>query len=310
MRLISVSLTIAAALLCASLPGCASGFIPAMPAPATYHEVRAGTKPVRLAVRETGKGKPILLLHGLGASSYTWRAITPQLAKTHRVIALDLKGFGDSEKPLDDAYSIADQAKLVRDYIVRNDLRDLTLVGHSFGGGVALAVALDEPERPNPRIERLVLINSLAYRQPVPFFFRVLRTPIIGALGLNLIPLEVQISQALAVAYYHDWKVNAETVTSYASPLQGEGGKHALLSTVQSLMNEDADAYAARYRSLKTRALLIWCDHDRIVPLSFGKRLARDLPNAEVEIIEECGHIPQEEQPAETWKAIQGFAVR
>jgi pimeloyl-ACP methyl ester carboxylesterase len=303
------SIATAAALL-GALAACAP-MLPSIPqvSPA-FHQAREDGKSVRLAVREAGKGKPILMIHGLGASSYTWHAIAPKLAKTHRVIALDLKGFGQSDKPLDDAYSISDQARLVEDYMLRNNLRDVTLVGHSFGGAVAMAVALNDAERPRSRIDRLVLIDSLAYRQPVPFFFRVLRTPLIGELGMSLIPADVQIARALAVAYYHDDRVKDETIATYAGPLQSEGGKHALLRTVESLTNEDADAFAARYRTLKTPALLIWCAHDRIVPMRFGKRLAKDLPNAKIDIIEECGHIPQEEEPEETLAAIQKFTAR
>lgn len=301
----------ALAVLCAAATGCAPMLPPLVQTPATYHQAReSGKPPVRLAVREAGKGKPILLLHGLGASSYTWREITPPLAKTNRVIALDLKGFGDSEKPLDDAYSIADQARLVQDYMARRDLRGVTLVGHSFGGAVAMAIALDDANAARPRVEKLVLIDSLAYQQPIPFFFKVLRTPIIGELGMNLIPPDLQIARALAVAYHHDDRVKDETIATYATPLQTEGGRHALLRTVESLMNENAEVYAARYRSLKTPALLIWCAHDRIVPLRFGKRLWQDLPNAKIDVIEECGHIPQEEEPGETLAAIQGFAGR
>jgi pimeloyl-ACP methyl ester carboxylesterase len=278
--------------------------------PPAFHQVRADGKTVRLAVHEAGRGKPILLLHGLGASSYTWRTIMPQLARTHRVIALDLKGFGQSDKPLDDAYSISDQARLVEDYIVRNNLRGVTLVGHSFGGTVAMAVALDDAQNGPHRIERLVLIDSLAYKQPVPFFFRLLRTPILGELGLSLVPPDVQAARALAIAYYHGERVRDETVASYAEPLRSEGGKHALLSTVESLTKEDADAFSARYPKLKTPTLLIWCEHDRIVPLRFGKRLSQDLPNAKVEVIEECGHIPQEEEPGETLTAMKSFLAQ
>ncbi len=305
----SLSTTVAAGLASALLVACA----PMLPViqhvePATFYPARDDGRTVNLAVRDVGRGKPILLLHGLGASSYTWNAIIPPLAKTNRVIALDMKGFGKSDKPIDDAYTIADQAKLVADYIARNDLRGLTLVGHSYGGAVAMRVALDDFVAREKRIGKLVLIDSLAYKQPVPFFFRLLRTPVIGELGLNLIPADVQIARALSVAYYHDWKVNPETVATYASPLESEGGKHALLRTVDGLMNENADAFVSRYRTLKTPTLLIWCAHDRIVPIAFGKRLYKDLPNAKIDVIEECGHIPQEEEPAETLSAIQTFA--
>lgn len=310
MRFGFFSMTLLVVAACAVLAGCAPMLMPLSSVPGSYFEVQKGETPVRLAVRDKGRGRTILLLHGLGASSYTWNAIIPELAKTNRVIALDLKGFGDSDKPLDNAYSIADQAKLVKEFMARNDLRGVTLVGHSFGGAVAISVALDDVEAPRKRVERLVLVDSLAYKQPVPFFFRLLRTPVLGELGLSLIPPDVQISRAMAVAYYHDWKVKPETIATYASPLQSEGGKHALLSTIDSLMTEDADAFVSRYNTLRMPTLLIWCEHDKIVPLAFGKRLMKDLPNAKIDLIEECGHIPQEEQPLETLAALQAFAPR
>jgi pimeloyl-ACP methyl ester carboxylesterase len=272
-----------------------------------FQAINQGDVAVRLAVHEMGSGKPIILLHGLGASSYSWHKIAPDLAKTNRVIAIDLKGFGRSDKPLDDRYSIFDQAQLVEKYIVERGLRGVTLVGHSFGGGVALALALSQKDAGRRNIERLVLIDSIAYRQPLPVFFQLLQTPVLGELGLSLIPPEVQIERALAIAYYEDAKVMRTTVKHYADPLHTQGGRHALLQTINSLDPAQADQISARYSELKTPALLLWCDHDKIVPLKYGKRLASDLANARIEIIEDCGHIPHEEQPEETLAAIQRF---
>ncbi len=83
--------------------------------------------PVKLFYQEEGKGPPLLLIHGFGASTYTWRYVAPELAQTHRVIAVDLKGFGQSDKPFDERYSVFDQAELLAQLIVDKDLRDLTL---------------------------------------------------------------------------------------------------------------------------------------------------------------------------------------
>ena len=90
-----------------------------------------------------GPGPPILLLHGFATSSYTWHSIIPELAKNHRVIAIDLRGFGASDKPIDDHYSIQDQAAAVTAFIEQENLRDLTVIGHSFGGGITLSLAFD-----------------------------------------------------------------------------------------------------------------------------------------------------------------------
>ncbi len=297
-----------AGLLGSCAPGIAPGVLDAM-RPLKFQPVGAGDEAVKLAIHESGTGKPIVLIHGLGASSFTWHKIVPELAKTNRVIAIDLKGFGLSDKPLDGRYSILDQARLVEDYITRNRLHGVTLIGHSYGGGVALAVALNEMDAGKHQIERLVLIDSVAYPQPLPFFFQLLRMPLIGQLGISLIPPEIQMERALAVAYYEDAKVTSETVSNYASALHSEGGRHALLSTINSLDPDQADAFSRRYHELKLPALLLWCEKDRIVPLKFGKRLARDLPDARIDVIEDCGHIPHEEQPEETLRAIQRFTA-
>lgn len=290
------------------LNGCASSsFIPISVPNVKFQAINQGDVAVRLAVHETGSGEPIILLHGLGASSYSWHKITPELAKTNRVIAIDLKGFGASDKPLDQRYSIFDQAQLIEEYIEENGLSGITLVGHSYGGGVALALALRQKDAGRRDIKRMVLIDSIAYRQPLPIFFQLLQTPVLGELGLSLIPPEVQIERALAIAYYEDAKVKPTTVQHYADPLRTPGGRHALMETINNLDPAQADKLSTRYPELKTPALLLWCDHDKIVPLKYGKRLAGELPNARIEIIEDCGHIPHEEQPEETLAAIQRF---
>ena len=277
--------------------------------PMQYHPVGAGEDAVKLAVHTNGRGKPLIFLHGLGASSYTWHKIAPTLAKSHRVITIDLKGFGQSDKPLDGRYSVFDQARLVQDYIVRNNLRDATLVGHSYGGGVALAVALNMLDAKQRHLSRLVLIDSIAYRQPIPFFFQVLRTPIIGEIGLSLIPPEVQMERALSLAYYEENKITPETVNNYASALYSEGGRHALLSTIDALDPAQADQLSKRYKELRLPTLVLWCHYDKIVPVRIGLRLASELPNARLEIMRQCGHIPHEEQPEATARAIKTFTA-
>jgi pimeloyl-ACP methyl ester carboxylesterase len=303
----------AAACVALALPGCggqmlSSQFIEAVQ-PMQYQPVGAGEDAVKLAVHVTGKGKPLVFLHGLGASSYTWHKIAPTLAKTNRVIAIDLKGFGQSDKPLDGRYSVFDQARLVQDYIVRNNLSDATLVGHSYGGGVALAVALNMMDARQRNLSRLILIDSIAYRQPIPFFFQVLRTPLIGQLGLSLIPPEVQMERALSLAYYEEGKVTPETVNNYASALYSEGGRHALLSTIEALDPDQADELSKRYKDLRLPTLVLWCHYDKIVPVRIGLRLASELPNARLEVMRRCGHIPHEEQPEDTARAIKTFTT-
>ncbi len=263
--------------------------------------------PLHLAVDDRGKGDPILLLHGLGTSGYTWRHLVPELAKTHRVITLDLKGFGASDKPEDGKYSVLDQAALVKAFIEQKNLRNLTVVGHSFGGGVTLALALDMADARPKRLKRIVLVDTIAYKQPLPVFFQLLITPGIGELGMTLIPAEVQIAEALNIAYHDDAKIPKESIERYAEPLRSPEARAALRKTVEQLIPEDIDAFTERYKSLNLPVLILWCEEDKIVPLADGRRLARDIKTSTLHVLKRCGHMPQEEVPEETLKAIRPF---
>lgn len=263
--------------------------------------------PVKLFYEEKGQGSPILLIHGFGASTYTWRRIAPPLAETHRVIAVDLKGFGQSDKPFDERYSIFDQAELLKQLIVGNDLRDLTLVGHSFGGGVALLLALDDDPRLEGRISKLVLLDTIAYAQDIPVSFRMLNMPVVSHLGVRMLPPAVQARLALRIAYLDNSKIEDEEVEMYAAPLRTAAGKHAIIHSARQIIPEGLEEISERYKTITVPTLIGWCDHDRIVPLDVGLKLRRTLPNAHLKIIDDCGHMPQEEQPEATLELIQGF---
>ncbi len=186
-----------------------------------YASLGSAAQKVRLAYRDQGKGKPILLLHGFGASSYTWRHVEPALLTSgYRVVTLDLKGFGLSDKPFDEDYSIFDQAALVSQFIDYLGLKKLSVVGHSLGGGVALVLALDKNPAKRERIARLVLIDTIAYSQNIPIAFNILRTPILGKISSSLVPLDIQTRVALRLAYYDNSKFDSRDVKQYAGPLK------------------------------------------------------------------------------------------
>lgn len=263
--------------------------------------------PVKLFYEEKGNGPPILLIHGFGASTYTWRHIAPDLARDYRVIAVDMKGFGQSDKPFDDGYSVFDQADLLAQLIEDLDLRDLTIVGHSFGGGVALVLVLDQDERLKGRISKLVLLDSIAYPQDIPMFFRMLNMPLVSHLGVRMVPPSVQTRIALQIAYLDNSKIEDEEVETYAAPLRTAAGKHAIIHSARQIMPEGIEELSRRYKTIEQPTLIVWCDHDRIVPLDVGLKLRRTLPNSTLRLVEECGHMPQEEQPEATLGLLRDF---
>lgn len=303
--MVNKGLTLGLAALAIALGSCGLSAGDAVEGP--YARLGPPDAPVKLYYYEEGKGPPLLLIHGFGASTYTWRHVAPELAKSYRVIAVDLKGFGQSDKPFDGRYSVYDQAELLAQLIEDKDLRDLTLVGHSFGGGVALLLALEANQRLDGRITRLVLLDSIAYPQNIPVFFRMLDIPLVSQLGVRMVPPSVQTRVALQIAYFDDSKIDPEEIELYAAPLKTAAGKHAIIHSARQIVPEDIEALSERYKTIELPTLILWCDHDRIVPLEVGIKLRRTLPNSTLRLIEDCGHMPQEEQPASTLALIKGF---
>jgi pimeloyl-ACP methyl ester carboxylesterase len=223
---------------------------------------------------------------------------------------LDLKGFGRSPKPRDGEYSIYDQAALVRRFIVERSLRGLTLVGHSFGGGVALATTVNLLEEDPGRLSALILIDSPAYRQHLPNFIRILRIPVVGIVGIHLLPPTLQVRQILKLAYFDDTKVSDEAVSAYAAPIREPGGRQALVTTAGQIIPANIDEFAEKYGSIKIPTLLLWGRHDEIIPLEIGRRLHREITHSEFVVVEGAGHIPQEEVPEKTIGILIDFLAR
>jgi pimeloyl-ACP methyl ester carboxylesterase len=262
---------------------------------------------MRLHYEERGSGEPILFVHGFGASIFSWRYLVPALEKNARLILLDLKGFGRSPKPADGQYSVYDQAQLVHRFIADRDLTNLTLIGHSYGGGVALVTSLSLLAEGHQRLRRLVLIDSVGYKQPLPLFVRILRNAVLGPLAVTVVPRKLQVLSILKLAYHDSGKITGAAVDNYAEPLSSPGGRQALRETAKAMIPPDIEALTSQYRRITVPTLILWGKEDHIVPLAIGMRLKEDIPNSTLDVIEECGHIPHEEQPERALAAVQGF---
>ena len=263
-----------------------------------------------LYYKEVGEGTPILLLHGFGASSYSWRHVMEGLQNDYRVIAVDLKGFGKSIKPEDNNYSVYHQAHFISQWIDKLDLHNVTIIGNSFGGGVALASAILDREKKVKRIDRMVLIDSIAYDQSIPFFINLMRIPVIRDIGFALFSPEFQVRKTLEKAYYDDSKISEKSIIEYASALQEKAGQKAIFKSAEQLIPDDLELFTERYKSIEIPTLIIWGAHDEVIPLEFGYRLKNDIQNAQLVIIENSGHVPQEENPALTLEAIRSFLFK
>jgi len=263
---------------------------------------------VHIYAEEYGHGRPILLLHGLGASSYAWRHLIPELSRRHRVVAIDLKGFGRSEKPFDTNYSLIDHAELVTAFIRRTRLRDITLVGHSYGGAVALVVAQHLNRQAPGKLRNLVVMGAPAFPQKPTAFVSFMGTPVVPYAVLSIVPPEL--SAWLSLSPQERQNFSYEDVVAYARPYWQASARHALISTARQIVPDNLPQLLNGYRHIHQPTLVVWCRSDTTVPLSTGRKLVRTLPNARLRLVEGCAHAPQDEQPDRLLSILAPFIDR
>ena len=278
----------------------------------TYKLAVAGpaNAPLALYAEERGHGPTVVLLHGLGGSTYSWRLIAPALARTHRVIAIDLKGFGRSDKVFDTAYSAADQARLVESFLARRGLRDITLVGHSFGGQVALLMALDLQRRDPGRIRQLALIDVPALPQRLSPLVAFMQQPVLPYALLTVLPpdLITRIALALSPARQSlDRPYSDADARAYAEPFHDAAARHAYVQTSRQIVPLGFQHIRAAYARVGQRTLLVWCTHDQVVPLATGRALGRILPHARLVQLAGCNHAPNDEAPTALTRVLLNF---
>ena len=255
-------------------------------------------EPLSLYYDEYGdkSNKTIVFLHGFGENHHTWRFLVPALATKYHLVMLDLKGFGDSPKLKDKAYSVYDQALLVQKFIQKEKFKNITLVGRSFGGGVALIMALiQEDKLVDKNIEKLILIDSMSYNQKLPSMMETLNKPFIGYLGIHFLSNEKIAREGYRFAFYDDSLISEESVKSTAAYLTFPLAKYAYLETVHQLIPEDISSIEKRYAEITLPTLILWGKEDVSISVRKAYRLNRELKNSHLKVLPHVGHMPQEE---------------
>ena len=265
-----------------------------------------------ISFEATGEGeRPMVLLHGLGASLESWNDILPLLSAEFRIYRLDLKGHGLSDKPRDDRYSLNEHARIVTTFIKDHQLQDVVLLGHSYGGAVALLTCsnLGETGSPNP-ITAMVLLAAAAYPQSLPFYVALLRNPVLNLLVQYAIPARTRAKQALKRIFYDQTRVTDERIDRYARYFGLPGAYYALTQCARQIVPDEDDAILNKMRRIVVPTLIIWGANDLVIKAHDGERLRNDIGPSQLRIIQEQGHIPHEEKPAETADIIRTFLRR
>ncbi len=265
------------------------------------------TTPSELHHKIYGTGNPVLCIHGFGASLFSWRNFVDPVSQNYQLILIDLKGSGDSPKPPGSGYSIQDHADLIYKFILDQDLKNLTLVGNSFGGALALWLSIMLIENEPGRLRALLLIDPGAYPKYIPGYLKLIGFPVIGALAVYLTPARWMAKIVLKLAYYDPKKITAEQIEAYAAPLAAPGGKHALLETGKRIIPPNINELLAKYKDINVPTLIIWGKQDKIISPDAGKLLVQAIQNSSLQSIDQCGHVPQEERPEATVPLVLEF---
>jgi len=256
-----------------------------------------------------GSGPAVLLVHGMAGSAQMWRGVMPGLAEHFTVIAPDLPGHGRSAKPRGD-YSLGGFASSLRDLVIALGHERVTLVGQSLGGGVVMQFAYQFPER----TARLVLVSSGGLGQEVNVLLRALTLP-----GSEyVLPLACTSLVHDAGVAIGGWMRNLglgpspqlmQIWESYGSLADPET-RAAFLHTLRSVVDQSGQRVSATnrlYLASRVPTLIMWGDHDRIIPVKQGYEAHDAIPGSRLEIFEGAGHFPHIEDPARFVKVLTDF---
>lgn len=256
---------------------------------------------VGIHYHDEGEGEPVVLLHGMGASMFGFRRNIPALTEKYRVLALDLPGFGYSDRPLDADYSLSGQTKVVRAFMAARNVERAVVLGHSMGGAIAQRLAYSEPEA----VSRLILVNSApANRLRLPPWMAVSRLrPLLGTLGVLTIQMGPWREMVLRNAVWDDRLLTPETLEGYFLPFRVRGTARALAQTL---------AHRARDENINLSrigqpALLLWGEGDHWIGVPVAAAMKRHLPDARLMVVREAAHLVLEEQPEASNEAVLSF---
>lgn len=252
-----------------------------------------------LAYHDVGSGPPVLLVHGFPLSSHVWRGLIPALAPVHRVLAPDLLGLGDSDKPVDARLDIHAQANYLRDLLAQLGIDRLAVIGHSTGGGVAQLLAAD------PGVETLVLLDSIAFGHRA--------APAITGLRLAKEP-ERETFEAIEVAMRNAFSIGMcerelpeADIQTYLAPWREPSTAPTFFRWRGALDGVDLHELRPAMARWAQPTLLLWGEEDPFLPAHVAEELQEAIPTSALGLVPGCGHFLPEEAPETIYPIVSEY---
>lgn len=252
------------------------------------------------------KGFPIILIHGLGQSVENWMYNIEELAKHFKVYALDLVGFGKSDKPKV-TFSYSDFAQFLNEFMITMNIEKANLIGHSLGGAIVLKFALDYHDKVN----KLVIVGSEGLGKEASLMFRIMSLPLIGE-------LIAQPSRKGTEKLYKECVFNKNSITDEMIDLGYEiasikGWKESFLNTLRATINffgykrKIINSIILNLNKIESSTLIIWGQQDKFHPIIDTKIAKKSIPDATIHVFDKCGHVPMIEYPKEFNSIVKQF---
>lgn len=255
--------------------------------------------------RDEGKATdsiPIVLIHGTGSSLHTFNDWTNSLKDKHRVVRMDLPGYGLTDPFPKSNYAIDNYIKFIKQFLDKIGVKKCIIGGNSLGGHIAWRYTLAH----NKSVHKLLLIDASGYPNKAkssPLAFKIAKTPILKNIFTFITPKFIARS-SIENVYYDKSKVTNELANRYFELTLLEGNRQAFIDRFS--VNNSSESYK-KIPTILQPTLVLWGDQDLLIPVENAKRFHQDLPNDTLVILKNTGHVPMEESPYSSLKAIESF---
>jgi len=243
--------------------------------------------------KDEGRGFPIVLLHGTSASLHTWDAWTKELIKNYRVIRMDLPAFGITGPNATNQYDLETYNRFLEQFLNQLKVDNFVLAGNSLGGSIGWYYASDHQEQ----VKQLILLDPGGFpsEKEHPLIFRLAEIPVVNQLLKHITPRSF-VKDNLKEVYFDDSKISEALIDRYHQMILREGSRKAFIEKANLEVQDDTD----RLSLVKAPTLIIWGEDDIWIPVGNAVRFMKELANSSLIVMEETGHVPMEERPAES----------
>ena len=260
----------------------------------------------RIAYGIHGEGEPLVLIHGTPSHSYEWRNVLPKLAnRGYQVHLYDLLGYGRSERPIDVDTSVTAQSKLLSALLEEWELDQAHIVGHDIGGAIAMRLAVFNPQR----VKTLTMIDTVSYNSwPSETWQQIIKENLDTCSAMSESDFNELLSRQLNMTVHDNNNMKGEVLENYLAPHNDILGRVSFFyHQVKHYDSKHTEEIVPSLKDLSMPVQILWGEEDSWQPVSYAKRLHKDIPNSVLHIIPNAGHFVMEDNPTLLSEYILAF---